>query len=57
MNQTQIKRAHRKLWRRVTRYDGYQPWGYDEVTLRITKPGYIQARERLRELFNRAQPS
>lgn len=28
-----------RIFRRLTRGDGYQPWGYDWPTLRITMPG------------------
>lgn len=50
----QICRAYRKLWKSATALDGYQPWGYDERTLRLTKPGFIAARERLRKLYRDA---
>ena len=50
----QIRRAYRKLWEAATAYDGYQPWGYDERTLRLTKPGFIAARERLQKLYREA---
>jgi len=50
----QIYRAYRKLWDSITKYDGYQPWGYDERTLAITRPGFAVARKRLRTLYRKA---
>jgi len=50
----QIYRAYCKLWEAATAHDGYQPWGYDERTLRLTKPGFIAARERLQKLYREA---
>ena len=35
----QLERLYRKLFESVTRYDGYQPFGYDWRTLWITRPG------------------
>ena len=48
MTQAQAERAYRKLWRAITAGDGYQPFGYDTVTMRITHPGFFPARDRLR---------
>ncbi len=43
MNTTQLERLYRKLWERMTRYDGYQPFGYDWPTVRIVYPGFYAA--------------
>jgi hypothetical protein len=51
----QIYRAYRKLWKSVTKYDGYQPWGYDEITMAIVYPGFIKARKRLRNLYKKVK--
>jgi hypothetical protein len=54
MTKTQVYRWYRKLWDHITRGDGYQPFGYDERTMRIVHPGFFPARQRLRELWNAA---
>jgi len=54
MRKVQIYRWYQDLWRRMTEGDGYQPWGYDMVTLKITKPGYVRAMYRLKELYKEA---
>jgi hypothetical protein len=38
----------------MTEGDGYQPWGYDLVTLKSTRPGYVKAMFRLNELYKKA---
>ena len=50
----QIYRAYCKLWESITKYDGYQPWGYDEQKLAITRPGFAVARKRLQTLYRKA---
>ena len=55
MTRKQALRAYRKLWESVTRYDGYQPFGYDNRTLAITCPGFFPARDRLRAAFLAAE--
>ena len=55
MTKKQIIRAHRKLWQQATAFDGYQPFGYDERTLNLTKPGFMAARKRLLRLYKQAQ--
>jgi hypothetical protein len=55
MSRKQVERAYRKLWDRMTLDDGYQPFGYDEPTLRITHPGFFPARDRLRQMWNQAK--
>lgn len=54
MTRKQVDRAYRRLWDRITRGDGYQPFGYDAPTLRMTHPGYFPARDRLREVWKEA---
>jgi len=38
MTLNQLDRLYRNLWDRHTRYDGYQPFGYDWETVWITAP-------------------
>ena len=49
MTKTQVERAYLTLWDKITRGDGYQPFGYDLVTLEACHPGFTEARDRLRE--------
>jgi hypothetical protein len=37
----QLVRLFWRAWRRMTEGDGYQPFGYDWRTLRITKPSWF----------------
>ena len=50
MTQAQYDRLRRNVWERMTWGDGYQPWGYDWPTLRLTKPGWVGALARLDRL-------
>jgi len=50
MTQTQIDRLYRRAWERMTRYDGYQPWGYDWTTIRITSPGWYRTLRQIRAM-------
>jgi hypothetical protein len=34
-------RLYNKAFARMTRGDGYQPFGYDLVTLRMTRPAWL----------------
>ena len=34
--------------------NGYQPWGWDERTVAIVYPGFLEARARLRRMFEDA---
>ena len=54
MNRTQIYRWYQDLWSRMTEGDGYQMFGYDLVTLKLTKPGYVRAMYRLNEMYKEA---
>jgi hypothetical protein len=54
MSKKQIERAYRKLWEHMTAGDGYQPYGYDLHTLAMTHPGFVPARNLLRELWLKA---
>lgn len=38
----QFSRIWQRVWNRMTRGDGYQPWGYDRPTLGITKPNWLR---------------
>ena len=51
MTKVQVERWYRKLWNAMTKGDGYQPWGYDLPTLRMTHPGFLVARARLKVLW------
>lgn len=42
MTQEQIDRLYRKAYERMSRGDGYQPYGYDWPTLRLVKPGWYR---------------
>ena len=37
----QLYRLYCKAWERMTRGDGYQPFGYDRVTLQMTRPEWL----------------
>jgi len=39
----QLWRLKCNLWERMTRGDGYQPFGYDRRTLLTTEPGFMRA--------------
>jgi hypothetical protein len=39
----QLWRLKCNLWERMTRDDGYQPFGYDSSTLWAVHPGFMQA--------------
>lgn len=54
MTKIQVERWFRKLWEHVTAGDGYQPFGYDMVTMDIVHPGYRSARDALRQLWHKA---
>lgn len=43
LTNTQLVRLYHELWHRMTRGDGYQPFGYDRVTLLLTKSGWMSA--------------
>lgn len=38
LTNTQLIRLNGRVWDRMTRCDGYQPFGYDFATLRATQP-------------------
>lgn len=37
---TQLERLYRNAYTRMSAGDGYQPYGYDWITLRLTRPGW-----------------
>lgn len=41
-NRTRTARLYNKIMARMSADDGYQPWGYDMVTLNITRPAWAQ---------------
>jgi hypothetical protein len=48
---TQLTRFWHKLFDRVTEGYGYQPYGYDWPTMRISHPGLWTAFLRLKEMY------
>lgn len=42
MTEAQLRRTWRRAWVRMTRYDGYQPFGYDWPTLRADRPAWAR---------------
>lgn len=42
MTLEQLTRLYAEAYSRMTRGDGYQPFGYDRRTMAITKPGWLQ---------------
>ena len=42
MTRKQLYRLYCQAWERMTRYDGYQPFGYDRRTLAITSPSWLR---------------
>jgi len=54
LNKTQLYRLYRKAWERMTEGDGYQPWGYDAVTIRATKPGWYRTLKAISEAHKNA---
>lgn len=43
LTDTQKERLYRRLFERMKRGDGYQPYGWDWVTMKTTKPGFYTA--------------
>ena len=41
LSDAQLSRLYRQVCRRMTRHDGYQSFGYDLPTLRLTQPGFL----------------
>jgi hypothetical protein len=39
-NRTRTARLYNRIHARMSRGDGYQPFGYDLVTLRLTRPAW-----------------
>lgn len=38
----QSARLYNKAFKRMSRGDGYQPFGYDSITLRLTRPAWFE---------------
>lgn len=38
----QLRRLFFRVWKRMNKGDGYQPFGYDRVTLWATKPEWMK---------------
>lgn len=43
LTDNQLLNLETKVWRKITENSGYQPFGYDERTLRQTKPNELKA--------------
>ena len=43
LKHTQTFRLYNRAYERMARGDGYQPWGFDWPTIRLTKPGWYRA--------------
>lgn len=55
MTLKQIERAYRNLWERCTRHDGYQMFGYDMRTIRLSNPGFAAGIDRLKAMYRDAE--
>jgi hypothetical protein len=54
MTDQQLVPLYLRLWERMTRGDGYQPFGYDSVTLRLTRPSWMRYIDAIRaEVYRR----
>jgi hypothetical protein len=54
MTDTQLVRLYVRFWERMTRGDGYQPFGYDSVTLWLTRPSWMRHIDAIRaEVYRR----
>lgn len=49
----QAARLSARVWERATQGDGYQPFGYDRITMEITKPGWMRAIDEVDDDFRR----
>ena len=38
LTMTQLERLYHRVWDRMTRYSGYQPFGHDRVTMLMVHP-------------------
>lgn len=43
LTNSQLDRLVSNVWHRMTAGDGYQPFGWDAISLRLTKPGWWEA--------------
>jgi hypothetical protein len=39
----ELELVEKRIWKKIQEGDGYQPFGYDMVTLKITKPELAEA--------------
>lgn len=51
----QIFARYVKLWKKTTRHDGYQPFGYDLPTMWAVHPAFMRAREKLKKMYLEAK--
>jgi hypothetical protein len=43
LTDTQLMNMESKVWNKMTEGDGYQPYGYDDNTLKLTNPVQYRA--------------
>jgi hypothetical protein len=53
MTDDQLVRLYRRAWERMTRGDGYQPFGYDHRTLWLTRPSWMRHIDAMRTEIRR----
>lgn len=51
-NRTRTVRLYNKAFARMTRYDGYQPFGYDMVTMRLVRPAWADTLQCIAKAHN-----
>lgn len=51
----QVYRWWRQYFERITRYDGYQMFGYDYRTMCATNPGFKATHARLESMYQDAR--
>jgi hypothetical protein len=49
----QLERLYIRVWDKMTRYDGYQPFGYDAPTLWATHPEYMNIIQTIKAVAKR----
>jgi hypothetical protein len=52
LDYNQLHRFHCRVWERMTRNDGYQPYGYDWPTVRASYPGWYVILKAVRSALN-----
>lgn len=52
LTSTQLERLFNKAYKRMAHGDGYQPYGYDWNTIRLTKPGWYHTLQTIRAAWD-----